>query len=73
MSIIYHHAIMRKPHDIARIWRVFRIEPAGPLRRWSERARQRHNLGQLDAHLLKDIGLTEDQRGEELRKPCWKA
>lgn len=36
-------------------------------------ARQRRQLGQLDAHLLKDIGLTDDAARAEARRPFWDA
>ena len=36
-------------------------------------ARQRRQLGQLDAHLLKDIGLPDDAARVEARRPIWDA
>ena len=38
---------------------------------WFGRARQRHDLAGLDAHLLKDIGVTPGQAGREAAKPFW--
>ena len=40
---------------------------------WSDRIRQRHRLRQLDAHLLRDIGLTRAQAEDEAHKPFWVA
>jgi len=39
----------------------------------AERRRQRHFLATLDAHALRDIGLTRDQAGQECRKHFWQA
>jgi uncharacterized protein YjiS (DUF1127 family) len=39
---------------------------------WESRARSRRALGQLDPHLLRDIGLTTDLATEETRKPFWR-
>ena len=36
-------------------------------------ARQRRQLERLDAHLLKDIGLTDDAARAEARRPIWDA
>ena len=36
-------------------------------------ARQRRNLGQLNAHLLKDIGLADDTARAAARRPIWDA
>ncbi len=40
---------------------------------WQERDRQRHALLQLDARMLKDIGLSRAEVALELRKPFWQA
>ncbi len=40
---------------------------------WQERDRQRHALAQLDARMLKDIGLSRAEVDLELRKPFWHA
>ena len=40
---------------------------------WQERDRQRHALAQLDARMLKDIGLSRAEVALELRKPFWQA
>jgi uncharacterized protein YjiS (DUF1127 family) len=37
------------------------------------RRRDRQMLARLDAHLLRDIGLTPDQADRECAKPCWRA
>jgi len=39
--------------------------------RWAARARQRRDLAELDAHLLKDIGVTPGQAAREAAKPFW--
>ncbi len=44
---------------------------AGILLTWQERDRQRHALAQLDARMLKDIGLSRAEVVLELRKPFW--
>ncbi|QFS82701.1 hypothetical protein FIU97_07805 [Roseivivax sp. THAF40] len=38
---------------------------------WSERARTRHHLGQLDDHLLRDIGVSRSSAEAEARRPFW--
>ncbi len=40
---------------------------------WQERDRQRHALAQLDARMLKDIGLSRAEVDLESRKPFWRA
>ena len=40
---------------------------------WQERARQRHRLGQMDDHLLRDIGLSRADLEHESAKPFWRA
>ncbi len=40
---------------------------------WQERDRQRHALAQLDARMLKDVGLSRAEVDLELRKPFWRA
>jgi uncharacterized protein YjiS (DUF1127 family) len=52
---------------------------AGPLRLverllgWQERSRQRAMLASLDAHLLRDLGLTRSEAEQEFRKPFWRS
>jgi len=41
------------------------------LARWFARSGQRHDLAALDAHLLKDIGVTPGQAAREVAKPFW--
>jgi uncharacterized protein YjiS (DUF1127 family) len=38
---------------------------------WFGRARQRRDLAELDAHLLKDVGLTPYEARRESAKPFW--
>ncbi len=40
---------------------------------WQERDRQRHALAQLDARMLKDVGLSRAEVALELHKPFWQA
>ncbi len=40
---------------------------------WQERDRQRHALAQLDARMLKDLGLSRADVEREVRKPFWHA
>ncbi len=40
---------------------------------WQERDRQRRALAQLDARMLKDVGLSRAEVAIELRKPFWQA
>ncbi len=40
---------------------------------WQERDRQRRALAQLDARMLKDIGLSRAEVDLELGKPFWHA
>ncbi|MEO3386563.1 DUF1127 domain-containing protein [Mesorhizobium sp. CAU 1741] len=40
--------------------------------RWCQRHRQRRDLGQLDDHMLADIGVTRAMADAERRKPFWR-
>ena len=40
---------------------------------WQDRARQRHRLGEMDDHLLRDIGLSRADLEHEVAKPFWRA
>jgi uncharacterized protein YjiS (DUF1127 family) len=40
---------------------------------WQDRARQRHNLLEMDDHLLRDIGLSRADLENEAAKPFWRA
>jgi len=39
---------------------------------WRERIRYRHDLEQLDEHILRDIGLTKHEATKEAQKPFWR-
>jgi len=39
---------------------------------WQDRARQRHNLLEMDDHLLRDIGLSRADLENEAAKPFWR-
>jgi uncharacterized protein YjiS (DUF1127 family) len=39
---------------------------------WLERSRQRRQLGELNDHMLRDIGLTRADAWAEVDKPFWR-
>ncbi len=41
-------------------------------RYWAERRRQRRALGNLDQHLLDDIGISRAAAAQEIAKPFWR-
>lgn len=42
------------------------------LERWRQRIKGRRDLARLDTKMLKDIGLTEADRYNEINKPFWR-
>ena len=42
------------------------------LREWSRRSRERHQLAQLDARMLADIGMSHADREMLVNKPFWR-
>jgi uncharacterized protein YjiS (DUF1127 family) len=42
------------------------------LLRWHQRARQRRQLGELNDHLLRDIGITRAEALAEAEQPFWR-
>ena len=48
------------------------LRVAATLSLWQRRFVGRRQLARLDARLLADAGLTEEQRRRELRKPFWR-
>jgi uncharacterized protein YjiS (DUF1127 family) len=42
------------------------------IREWCRRVRSRHELRELNDHVLKDIGLTRDAVAHEVAKPFWR-
>jgi uncharacterized protein YjiS (DUF1127 family) len=40
---------------------------------WQDRARQRNRLGEMDDHLLRDVGLSRADLEHEAAKPFWRA
>jgi uncharacterized protein YjiS (DUF1127 family) len=48
------------------------LEGLALIARWIERARQRRALGELDDHMLRDIGITRVEATREADKPFWK-
>ena len=45
---------------------------AAALRVWRERRRSRAELARLDAHMLRDIGVTRAEAAFEFDKPFWR-
>jgi uncharacterized protein YjiS (DUF1127 family) len=45
----------------------------GLLREWLRRSRTRHEIAELDDHLLRDIGLTRYEAAAEGRKHFWQS
>ncbi len=56
-------------------WIVAPVEPrrslVAVLREWLHRSRTRHEIAELDDHLLRDIGLTRFDVAVESRKHFW--
>ena len=50
-----------------------RMRPLGLLLRSDAMQRSRHRLGELDDHLLRDIGLTRGEASLESRRAGWDA
>lgn len=44
----------------------------GLMQKWVEVAHQRKQLAQLDAHMLRDIGVDQEYVRKEINKPFWK-
>ncbi len=40
---------------------------------WRARSYQRRLLSELDGHMLRDMGISREQAGAEVRKPFWRA
>ena len=49
------------------------VKASDTLLDWQDRARQRHRLGEMDDHLLRDIGLSRADLEHEIEKPFWRA
>lgn len=49
-------------------WRAF----AGLVREWRLRIRTRRQMSQLDAHTIRDLGLSPSQMRFEAEKPFWR-
>lgn len=47
------------------------VTPKGFIARAIAAWRQRQHLDRLDAHMLKDIGLTKDDVTREIARPVW--
>jgi uncharacterized protein YjiS (DUF1127 family) len=48
------------------------VKASDTLLDWQDRARQRHRLGEMDDHLLRDIGLSRADLEHEIEKPFWR-
>lgn len=48
------------------------VKASDTLLDWQDRARQRHRLGEMDDHLLRDIGLSRADLEHESAKPFWR-
>lgn len=42
------------------------------LAQWQRNARTRHQLAQLDARALADVGISPSERYQELERPFWR-
>jgi uncharacterized protein YjiS (DUF1127 family) len=51
---------------------AFLFGPCGIVQLWYERVKQRQRLGELDEHLLRDIGIDRNTAMEEASKPFWR-
>ncbi len=47
------------------------VQVAVTVAKWDERRRTRTALGQLDSHLLRDVGLSRDTALREARRAFW--
>ena len=59
--------------DFTTLVATFALRGVDAVLLWQERARQRHMLATMDAHLLRDIGLDRSALREEAEKPFWRA
>jgi uncharacterized protein YjiS (DUF1127 family) len=59
--------------SVGEIWLEAATRAVRTLLTWHERDRQRRALAQLDARMLKDVGLSRAEVDLELRKPFWSA
>lgn len=62
--------ISRRFFVATKLWRLHRL--LALVLFWHERARQRDQLRQLDAHALRDIGITREEALHESWKPFWR-
>jgi uncharacterized protein YjiS (DUF1127 family) len=65
------HSITTMPRPLPRpIGFLGRV--VGKLLLWQVRSRERHALGSMDDHMLKDIGLNRADVSREAGKPFWR-
>src|SRR5262245_41235963 len=65
----------RAPRIRTADWSSFRLRLLDTLRVWNERRRQRHALrlvAERDDHLLKDIGVSQDEAFREAGRVFWR-
>ena len=79
VEILHHPSEFNNSNQSERRWPVVQDGVMSVLRaaanavyRWTQRARQRKHLAQLDDRLLKDVGITPLAAAEEAKKPFWK-
>jgi uncharacterized protein YjiS (DUF1127 family) len=75
--------IVSKPSAPVGLFRVFEAAVApvdnalagfvDQLLTWQQRVRDRHALGQLDEHMLHDIGISAADVAHETSKPFWRS
>ena len=61
MDRVSYRPLPRRRSVLRRLWQMLSLR------------HQRARLGQLDPHLLKDVGLTETQARREASRPFWDA
>jgi uncharacterized protein YjiS (DUF1127 family) len=61
-----------KTHSVASDKSAWPLRVLATLAMWRRRIVSRRQLARLDARLLADAGITENQRYVELRKPFWR-
>jgi uncharacterized protein YjiS (DUF1127 family) len=71
MSTMSVHSVTTMPRPLPRPSSVLgRV--VGKLLVWQARSRERLALGQMDDHMLKDIGLNRADVSREADKPFWR-
>lgn len=63
---------MDKPNIVLRSLGLF-ARPFRTIGVWRQRQISRESIYRLDPNILRDVGLSEAQRFEEINKPFWEA